>query len=982
MKSPVKKGDFFIYTMLLEAKTTLPDVILEEHPNESVSWAVSSSGLLIAVNGSNHQDTKLLFGEKDIRIMERPPNFYELDDYKGLISVDHNSGMEDPLKVRAYWEAQNGVHALGALFPALRPEISGFEVLNGVLFPKTLNYAGNLSGELISPWLNALNNKKTWCLTRVLTPEEQRQNLDRLLFPKKGPYKVAIYGLGDIGSLVAQNLYVQDKTKSNIDSLLIASRNPQSVDALALELEDMRTDGERPELIKVNENFNQLFTSDVIIFAASAFIPPADSSNNNLDVRAIQYPANSRILKEFMEQANQHQWKGMLLVASDPVEQLTMSAFQAARGTNNNQRFAGFGAAINYSRAASQAEAIGLSAEELGVFNTHGKLVIVIPFDSFTEELAENLSRQTGLRNYEVRRLNKKPWRAPAQQMTQAINNILVGETTWASPFLPGPTQSELGAYFATRVQPDISRGLLTPINRGVPNVRIFEILDRGQRFNSLTSNNPGLLHTDPFSVNRDGKHPAFNQQIFDDWLKKATIRMEEMNQPYLSLADLAHRITNDLLVAIDQGRFEDESELKRSLNELIEITLNRDGDLIDEQLDLMVKGFVGGEVLAGVTYHDIPKTAKYLFENIDVHSRIDWYLNKISEISDPTPVRLLLEELDEKLPVPLNINVPNSDGEYVSIHNFQDLRNYFDSLSDLEFFPLEVLKYPHLAIRAYGWKILAEKISGNSNISYALAKKLFTLCHFGDDFTLYQFFPDEKENKDYLNTLYEAESKFLQIISQQDYSDSPIIDNSVILGTTGAPIGFHHIEVLKAGLNALGLRYPETINEGFISIDDFSRSKAKDVIAGRLPSLPLRRRIAFLQTLNDLNIHVLLPPIPIWFDINNNCLQAQMTRSTPEDSRAWRMLGGDSLARYPKSPAYQVIPHVIDMRGFNRDLMDNRINELNIREVVQLDSRNQGSSSSIRSELSLNGNSHNLNPLTLSFINHYKIFQNNVEKN
>lgn len=956
-----------------ERKINLISSLEKEGLEAQKLWAVSKSGMLLVAPISALTNFSSAFKDNGLRVLDRSPEASELDNFSGIVVLESDSGTGDPLKARALWEAQGSPQALGAIFPSQKQHLKGFETLIGVLFPQEVQYQGPVSGELIDPWLRALGKNKTLCLTRVLTQSEQAKSLDRILSPQKKSIKLAVFGLGDIGGFVAQSVYTQDVKDSKVSELFISSRDANTVATMNIELEDIKIPGRKhPRVIPVTlDRLEDLFQADVILFLASGYIPPADRSSLKIDVRAIQYTANTQILRELAEHAKNIGWDGTLMMASDPVEQMAMGALkQMVFPEKNNQRIAGFGAAINQSRARNQAEKMKIPPDSVEVYNVHGKPMIAIPFaDPFSLKLAERLSLETGLRNYSSRKHSRKPWRAPAALMTKALTDAINNNDTWASPFLPGPKADDPGAFYGTRVRIDLENGTMTPIqiHPFIPDVA--GVLERGQRWNAATSNDPGLLYTDALEGESDPNsaiHIAFHENKFQNWFDTAHKNLEAINQPYMALANLAATLTFDIQRSVVHEDFSEEAKSKQNLKEIIETTLRRNEGILSEKLTLFVEGVLGGEILAGVSFSNLSKVCNEVISKLNFLTSVPTMWQYIQEKREPEVDIINIEELNQRLPVEI--------GQFTTL---PQLNEHLSNEVTANTFPLETLKYPHIFVRSLGWKKLKEKVQKGETLTPALAKKIATLCHFGDDLTLYQVLPNPEENLFYISEMHQAQKEILTSISNQmSHLKEKDIDNAIMIGTTGAPIGNHHVEVLRNAMRVVRERYPEATTEAYIALDDYSRSKVKQLLDGTIPSLVLRRRVAVLQAVNDPDIHVVIPAIPIWFDTANNQLLEQMQREVVPKSKVWRFIGGDSLSLYPRSQTYQRIPHVIDMRNQNRAEMDKALNYLRFIEHVQVDSKISGSSTRIRSELKDHKDSPEINALTRAFMDHYGIFK------
>lgn len=954
-----------------------------KHSGSSRIWAEDGkTGTCVVFPQSTFPDFDLQFRRHDLRILDQAPTVTELANHTGgVVVMESDPGAGDSSTTRAYWEAQSGSHALGALFPSQKPGISEYETLIGLLFPKEMKYRGEMSSEVVDPWLSVLADTRAWMVSRVLSKREQQVTLDRILSPRKGPVTLAIYGLGDIGSYVAQTLYAAGREQTGIRDLLLVSGSYDTTRALETELMDIRhLDRQYPRVYSIShEDIRDLREADVILFLASGYIPPANADSLKVDVRAVQHGINAQIVRDLVSEVQSYGSDITLLMASDPVEQLTYyAALQAASVNRNNQRFAGFGTAINYSRALNQAKAMGIDPSLVDVFGVHGKSMIALIFDKLANmDLAEKLSLSTSLRNYVIRGFNRKPWRAPAQMMVDALITMFTTGKTYASPFLPSVDGVNPGAYFGTKVVHDLGRGTWKPVIYRDYHPRYRDIIARVQELDSLTSQRPDLLHTDVLEGSVDPNtaiHPAFHQEAFHKWYTTADRAARDMNGPYQELADFSEAVVSDILRGIVESDPVRVSEAKTALRERIGITIKREEGLLDEKVRLLTEGFLGGEVLSGIEFSNLHTVADMIYRLL--HEREEKQKELMYDVFTKREPPFAVRTRDESL-YEIPVTVKLKDGELIQLKSQKELEHYLQSIknTELEHFPLEALKHPHLEVRQIAWSALVWNFN-NLPVSPELFKKIMTLCHFGDDLTLYQWTGDSGRDKNNIVFYYIGQIHALHNLSQNiERSQLRNTDQTIILGTTGAPVGRHHLDVLRSGMEAVRQRYSQGRIEGYISIDNFSRTKAERLLSGEIPALALRRRVAFLQAVNDVNIHLMFPAIPIWFDAENIYLADQIRREVPAGVKIWRLIGGDQLFGYPQAPVYQNIPHVVDMRSQDRQVMDAQLNHLNFREVVLNDSHHQGSSTSIRQSLAGNSLPEDLCPLALAFIKHYGIF-------
>jgi len=964
---------------------SLINVLEREHGEAPKAWFVSNldDSLIVLPESSvgDFSDILSKSGSYEFTQLERAPTPEEIAriGHDGITVLEGNPETGNPISTRAVWTSRHGESQFGGMFESQRGYMPKFETLSGVVFPKTVRYEGSISSELVDPWVNALSANSTLFITKVLSLDEQRRMLERAIhIDRHKPVSIAVVGLGDIGSFVAQTLYVHGK-ESHIGEIILASRNEQTVEALRLEFEDigLRKDDHPNVISAIGDRADEIFKADIILFIASGFIPLANSQSMNIDVRAVQYAANVKILNEMLERASRVSWDGLLLMASDPIEQLSMAALQGSLAYNrNNQRIAGFGAAINYGRARRQALEMNLDPEQVQIFGAHGKSVVAIPEwgEGYDPKNAEELSLRTGMRNYRVREQAKKPWRAPAAWMAKAIENLVQYNLTWASTFLPSDRHGDPGAFFGSQLSADFPLGVWNPGLSQQPSAGIVDALSREHRYIALTSLQPNLLFADPFegkSRPEGATHVAFHQKLFEKWVKTAKKQSQRIERSDLALSAISLDLTTRIQQAIVSGSLPQEKRNKKKLLELIGTYLDRSRESVyEERTALVAHGTLGGELLAGISRSDVGKYARSLVEKIDIEHVVDFMCKVLSQRREPESSIIPMSHLEKRMPVPVELM-----GTEKRIYSLEDLRNHLGSVWKIEDFPLAALKHPHIVVRSVAWNELAEKIAQGIELNGILAKKLLSLMNFGDDFTLYQITDSESETTGFIRTLCESELSVLQQISRYKPLASEVSTDSIVLGTTGAPFGKHHVQAFHEGFRVFSQRYGSAMPEGYIALDDFSRSKAARMLEGSIPALPLRRRIALLQTVSDPAIHLINPAIPIWFDTVNMNLPGQLEREVSPRSKIWRLIGGDALKNYPRHPVYQSIPHIVLFRGNDRRESDELLNAMRFREYLQVDPGIASSSTMIREQLAEGEKPGDVNELALAFMRHYNIF-------
>lgn len=242
--------------------------------------------------------------------------------------------------------------------------------------------------------------------------------------------RVNILALGDVGTtmLIALKLLGSDV----ISEIGICDIRKENTERLEIEMNQIAYPfgmEEMPEVRVVDET--ELFDCDVMIFCASKGVPPIDG-NKDIDVRMVQLEANRQIINHYAELSKAADYKGMVCVVSDPVDNLAV-AFLDASGLKPWQ-FSGYGLGVMNARAlyySKKDERLGMYAEEGRAFGPHGKdLVIANSIESYDNELSLELTKLATEANIRVRELGFKPYIAPAVS-SAAISILLTIRGEW-----------------------------------------------------------------------------------------------------------------------------------------------------------------------------------------------------------------------------------------------------------------------------------------------------------------------------------------------------------------------------------------------------------------------------------------------------------------------------------------------------------------------------------------------------------------------
>ncbi len=273
------------------------------------------------------------------------------------------------------------------------------------------------------------------------------------------PNRVNILALGDVGTtmLIGLRLLGSDV----ISEIGICDIRQDNTARLEMEINQIGypftewDDPSGPELPPVRViTEEELFDCEVMIFCASKGVPSVEDHPDEppVDVRMVQLEANRKIIRHFADLAKQADYRGLVCIVSDPVDNLA-AAFYDASGLKPWQ-MQGYGLGVMNMRAAYYAGKMegdcALYAKEGRAFGPHGKdLVIANSLAHYNDELSKELTRLTVQANLCVRELGYKPYIAPA--LSSAAISILLtlrGKWHYGSLYLG---DCEQGAFLGVR---------------------------------------------------------------------------------------------------------------------------------------------------------------------------------------------------------------------------------------------------------------------------------------------------------------------------------------------------------------------------------------------------------------------------------------------------------------------------------------------------------------------------------------------------
>lgn len=253
------------------------------------------------------------------------------------------------------------------------------------------------------------------------------------------PYRLAVLGLGDVGSTMVTAL--KTLGSAAIAELGIYDLDDNRAARYQLELNQIYDIG-RPDIEVVLKSADDLFDCDVFIFTASKYVPAVGSAVD--DVRMAQFAANAELVERYVEMAVKANFKGLFCIVSDPVDLLCKVALEHFKKLVGNDfkasRVRGFGLGVMYARARYYAKQLGYTEflSEGAIYGPHGRDLVVVNSvsDKFDTARSKTITDLTISANLKVRDLGFKPYIAPAiSSAAYAISALLEGR--WQHSAIP-----------------------------------------------------------------------------------------------------------------------------------------------------------------------------------------------------------------------------------------------------------------------------------------------------------------------------------------------------------------------------------------------------------------------------------------------------------------------------------------------------------------------------------------------------------------
>ena len=246
--------------------------------------------------------------------------------------------------------------------------------------------------------------------------------------------KVNIIALGDVGTAMLTGLRLLGSDLILETGIIDLNRN--NLERLEMEINQIGYPFGMKDLPPVHiVEEDELFNCDLVIFCASKGVPPVRSGYS--DVRMAQLDANREIIAHYAGLARKAEFRGMVAVVSDPVDNLA-AAFLDASGLEPWQ-IQGYGLGVMNKRAEYHAEKLAsagnaeaaLYKTEGRAFGPHGKdLVIANSIEHYDDDVSRLLTGLAAESNLRVRDLGFKPYIAPAMS-SAAISILLTLSGDW-----------------------------------------------------------------------------------------------------------------------------------------------------------------------------------------------------------------------------------------------------------------------------------------------------------------------------------------------------------------------------------------------------------------------------------------------------------------------------------------------------------------------------------------------------------------------
>lgn len=247
-----------------------------------------------------------------------------------------------------------------------------------------------------------------------------KSNEIKSILPSEKLNKIAIIGLGNVGSTLLQGLVLSDPSLSRIEEIIILDTNQALLKRWEVECNQINSPQTNHPKVTIGHT-EDLSEVDMILFCVTSGVPKLGEEEKS-DVRLSQFAGNSAILKSYLNSLMDAGYRGLFAVMSDPVDHLTRFALEYAKGKMDPSQFVGLGHGVMFARAHYLVPE--KDKRYLWATGTHGDLAFIIDdIRNFNEKESVRLTRETISLNIRVRELGYLPYVAPG--MSSGVLSVI-----------------------------------------------------------------------------------------------------------------------------------------------------------------------------------------------------------------------------------------------------------------------------------------------------------------------------------------------------------------------------------------------------------------------------------------------------------------------------------------------------------------------------------------------------------------------------
>lgn len=232
--------------------------------------------------------------------------------------------------------------------------------------------------------------------------------------------KIAIIGLGNVGSTLLQGMVLSDSSLSKVGEIIVLDTNQPLLKRWEMECNQICSPQTNHPIVKIGHT-EDLPDVELILFCVTSGVPKLGEEEKT-DVRLSQFAGNSSILKSYLNGLMDADYRGLFAVMSDPVDHLTRFAIEYTRGKMEPAQFVGLGHGVMFARAHYLAPE--KDKKHLWATGTHGDLAFIIDdVRNFNEKESARITGETISLNIKVRELGYLPYVAPG--MSSGVLSVI-----------------------------------------------------------------------------------------------------------------------------------------------------------------------------------------------------------------------------------------------------------------------------------------------------------------------------------------------------------------------------------------------------------------------------------------------------------------------------------------------------------------------------------------------------------------------------